>query len=408
VAVATSYHIKKKAVQKCLIIGSESQRKWQSDLKDMLGKYCDGILNMSLINENDAELILNKIEIFGPWTRLSKMSKKERLAELLERSKRQLLIGLLETTYGEGFEKIIEREFREIEGKNEKAFIILIGLATIHRYGVRHEFVSRALTYLEIRDSIEYFVNKLSGIINYENGVLVARHHVYVKHLFNEIIDENEIYPILEALLSSFTVYEPPIIKHIGRNEVQLYKALTNHKFLKEIFRQNRSLVIRVYDCFEKAFENDGHFLLQYGLALRDYQRQPEAYEKIKTALAAFPTSSLIEHALAQQELILACDQDSKIKAYDLLNSSIERLEELNKFFRTRNAYPLVTLSEGHTCVMIKFENEKIAKEVARNYANRIASIDDFQQNVRLKSAWKTLTNFITTGDWNEDRNRFF
>lgn len=396
--------IKFKKLENCMIVGSESQRKWQSDLKDMLGEYCDGILNISLITKNDALAILEKIEIHGPWTRLARMSKKQRLSEVLERSKRQLLIGLLEATYGDGFEKIIEREFNEIEGKEEKAFVILIGLATIHRYGIRHEYVSRALTYLDIGHSIEYFINRLSGIINYENGVFVARHHVYVKHLFSEIIDGNEIYPILEALLSSYTVYESPILKNVGRNEMQLYKALTNHRFLKDIFRQNKSLILKTYENFEKEFENDGHFLLQYGLALRDFQCQPEAYEKIKTALSAFPTSSHIEHALAQQELILACDQNSKAKAYDLLTTAIERLEELNKHFRTRSAYPIVTLSEGHTNVMRKFEDDQTAKNIAKSYANRIASIGDFQQNFRLKSTWKVLTNFVSSGEWNEEK----
>ena len=395
-------------INNCLIVGSESQRKWKGELEDILGDYCAVTLNVSLINKKDAQSILSKIERYGPWTRLGKMSKNQRLKELIEHSKRQLLIGLIETTYGVGFEKIIEREFSEIKGEEEKAFVILVGLATIHRYYIRHEYVSRALSYLNINKSVSYFVGKLSGIVNYNNGVLLARHHVYVRHLFNKIIDDTEMFPILKALLFSYTAYESPIVRNVNRNEMQLFKALINHKFLKDIFRRDKNMVLKIYESFEKKFENDGHFLLQYGLALRDFNKQQEAYEKIKTASVAFPSSSHVEHALAQQGLILACYQTSKIKAYDLLNRSIERLEALNKYYRSRSIYPIVTLSEGHTSVIRKFESEDCAKEMAKIYANRISSIEGFKQHSRLKSAWLTLTKYATAGVWVENKNSLY
>jgi len=400
--------IEARIINNCLFVGSESQRKWKGELKDILGEHCASTLNVSVINENDAQAILSKLEIFGPWTRLGKMSEVERLAELIERSKRQLLIGLLETTYGDGFEKIIEREFEEIKDEAEKAFIILVGLATIHRYHIRHEYVSRALSYLNIGRSVSHFIGKLSGIVNYNNGVLLARHHVYVRHLFSDIIDDTKIFSILKALFFSYTVYESPVVRNVNRNEMQLFKALINHKFLKDIFRREKSLVLRIYESFEKEFENDGHFLLQYGLALRDFNMQPEAYEKIKTALIAFPSSSLIEHALAQQELILAYSQTSKVKAYDLLNRSIERLEALNKYFKSRSTYPIVTLSEGHTSVVRKFESEAHARKIAKFYANRISSVEGFQQQSRLKAAWKTLTKYATIGVWVDEKNNIY
>ena len=397
-----------KMIKNCLIIGSENQRKWKSELIDILDEYCDHSLKISVINRADAKAILKKIEIFGPWTRLSKMTQSQRMDELLNHSKRQLLIGLLETTYGLGFEKIIEKEYSEITDQKDRAFVNLIGLATINKHSVRQEYISRALTYLNINYSINYFMNRLSGIIHYDNGIITARHHVYVRHLFNEIIPEKEIFPILKAFIASYTVYESPIIKNVNRNEAQLFKALINHKFLKDIFRQNNLLIRNIYESFEKEFEKDGHFLLQFGLALRDFNYHLDAYEKIKTALVAFPNSSHIEHALAQQELILACDQNSREKAFDLLESALEKLETLNTYFKSRSAYPIVTMSEGHTCVMIKFENENSAKIVAKSYANRISSIRSFQQNSRLKATWKKLTNFVTLGLWEDEKNNHF
>lgn len=400
--------IESRLSKNCIIVGSESQRKWKGELEDILGKHTDIHLHVSLINRDDAQKILAKLEMHGPWTRLSKMSKDQRIRELVDRSKRQLLIGLLETTYGEGFEKIIEKEFSEIESGPERHFIILVGLATMHRYYIRHEYVSRALSYLGISLGIRHFIGKLSGIVNYTNEVLIARHPVYVRHLFAEVISDKEIFPALKALLFAYTVYESPVSRNVPKNEMQLFKALINHKFLKDIFRREKRYISDIYEYFEKDFENDGHFLLQYGLALRDFNKQNEAYEKIRTAFIAFPTSSHIEHALAQQELILACIQTSKTKAYDYLDKATSKLENLNKFYRSRSAYPIVTLSEGHTAVMRKFESEEMAIEIAKYYANRISSIEGYMHHSRLRTTWKKLTKFVTNGTWVDDSNGLY
>jgi energy-coupling factor transporter ATP-binding protein EcfA2 len=392
--------IKSGRLKKGLFIGSESQRKWENNSKDILGNLCSELVHLSEINKNDAANILDKLKKYGPWTRLSRMKKYERINELLVRSKRQLLIGLLETTYGEGFEKIIEKEYNDIPDGEERSFMIIVGLATMHRYYVKQEYVSRALAYLGINQRINSLALKLSGIIYYNNGKLLARHPVYVRHLFDNLIATDDIYPALKSLLMAFTVYEAPVSKHIGKNELSLFKALINHRFLNRIFRTNRQLVFEVYASFEKHFENDGHFWLQYGLALRDINKQEEAFEKFKTALLAFPSSSHIEHALAQQELIIACTCQSKVRAYDLLDTAKERLENQIKYFKDYGNYPIVTLSEGHTAVVKKFDGDSDAKKIARIYANRISKIDGYREHSRLSRAWINLTTYTTTGEW--------
>lgn len=384
----------------CLFIGSESQRKWENFSKEIIGHFSSLNIQISEINESDAKRILNKLERFGPWTRLGKLTKKNQINELMVRSKRQLLIGLLEVTYGIGFEKIIEKEFNEIPSGEEQLFVIVVGLATMHRYYIKQEYVSRALAELDIQHSIDYLHKKLSGIIFYNSGKLLARHPVYVRHLFDNVIAPKQLFLSLKALLMAYTVYAAPVIMHVDKNEISLFKSLINHKFLKDIFRTDRNLVFEIYETFEKFFENDGHFWLQYGLALRDAKRHESAFEKLKTALLAFPGSSHIEHALAQQELIIAGLSQSKIKAYDLLNSAKERLEKQISTMANRKNYPIVTLSEGHTTIVKKFDDDNEAKEIAKLYANRISSISGYRENVRLAKVWSKLTTYATTGLW--------
>lgn len=404
-AVDLKHIIEDRHLQNGLFIGSESQRKWKNSSKENFVHLNLFQMQLSEIDKKDAELILNKIEQFGPWTRLSKMSKNERINELFVRSKRQLLIGLLESTYGVGFEKIIEREYHDIPKGDERTFVILVGLATMHRYYIKQEYVSRALAYLDIKFGIRSLVSKLSGIIYHDRGKLMARHPVYVRHLFYNLIEPMDVFPVLKSLLLAFTVYKAPVSKHIEKNELQLFKALTNHNFLKDLFRTKRDFVFKIYEAFEKHFENDGHFWLQYGLALRDVNDQYGAFEKLKTALLAFPNSGHIVHALAQQELIMACLCSSKEKAYDLLDSAKERLENQIQFLKDRENYAIVTLSEGHTSVINKFEDDAEAQKIAKFYANRISNIEGFRGHLRLKRAWSNLTKFATTGTLIENQN---
>ena len=386
-------------LQKGLFIGSERQNKWESMVQEHVGKFCKRPFHLSEIDKADATIILDKVEKFGPWTRLSKLRPHERIDDLVTKAKRQLLIGLLEATSGVGFEQIIENEYSELRDNSERYFLILVGLATINRIYLRENQVLRTLSNLNINLSINKLSSRMSGIIHYEKGKLLARHSVYVRHLFNSVVGSEDLYNVLNALLESYTVYEAPVLKKVGRNEAVLYKVLINHKFLKELFRTRKSLVLEIYKSFEKSFENDGLFWLQYGLALRDFGLQDDAFEKLNTAYIAYPQPHT-EHALAQQELIIACRSANAIKAYDLLEKAKVRLEALDKSLKSFDTYPIVTLSEGHTNVVRIIEGDNKGRLIAKHYANIISERMKGYEYGRLKKAWVKLSTYATGGDW--------
>jgi energy-coupling factor transporter ATP-binding protein EcfA2 len=396
--------IDSRIISKGLLICSESQRKWNGEIEYVLKDYYARAMKISNINKKDAKAILDKVEKYGPWTRLRSMTESQRISELLEKSKRQLLIGLLEATYGVGFEKIIENDFKSLTDEKERFFVILVGLATLHKYSIKRSFVSKALFFHTGMNDIDFFIKKLSGIISIDKENLSARHHIYVRYLFDAVVNFKEIFEALKALIFSYTAYGVPISKNVGRNDNQLFKALINHKFLKDIFKSHKDCVLGIYESFEKTFEHDGHFMLQYGLALRDFDMHNDAYEKLQVALIAFPNSSLIDHAIAQQELIISCRLDSYDKAYNLLQSAIERLEKLDTFYESRSDYPIVTLSEGHVSVFRRFKTEDEAKKLAKNYANRISRRTNFKDNKRLFSSWNKLVNFSFNGTWIDEK----
>ena len=389
-------------IKKGLIVGAESQNVWGNRTKAKIGSFCKKPYQLSLIDENDAISILAKLEQFGPWTRLGKLSEMQRVDELVAKAQRQLLVGLFEATSGLGYEKIIENEYSKLSNEEERIFLVLVGLATMHKIYINESYVNRALSYLGVEKSANFIANQMGGIIYYENSKLFARHPVYIRHLFDQVIEDQVIYDSLRALLYSYTFYEVPVIRHVSKNESLLFKAIINHKFLKDIFRGHRQHILGVYEFFEKPFENDGLFWLQYGLALRDFNLHVECLEKIQTAYDAYPQPHT-EHALAQQELIIATLTDSKEKAFDLLDTAKARLEYLDVTIQSDNTYPIVTLSEGHTQVLKKFGTQDEAQNIAKYYANIIEKRFRDYQELRLKKAWAKLSTFATTGVWRED-----
>jgi hypothetical protein len=394
--------ISDKIIKKGLIVGAESQSVWENRTKSKIGSFCKQPYQLSLIDENDAKSILAKLERFGPWTRLCNLSENKRIEELVAKAKRQLLVGLFEATYGVGYEKIIENEYSKLSNEEEKIFLALVGFATMHKVYINESYINRALSYLGVEKSANFLANKMGGIISYQNSKLFARHPVYIRHLFDQVIASQLIYDALCALLYSYTVYEVPVIKHVTKNESLLFKSIINHKFLKDIFRGQREYILGVYESFEKPFENDGLFWLQYGLALRDLNSQDESLEKIQTAYNAYPQPHT-EHALAQQELIIATLTESKEKAFSLLNTAKDRLESLDIAIESDDTYPIVTLAEGHTKILRKFCTQVEAQDIARYYANIIEKRFRSQHQPRLKKAWAVLSTFATTGSWRDD-----
>ena len=106
--------ILKEKKTRAIFISAENNALWNSKISPILDDYVIDSIDISEISEIDATSILQKIEKFGNWTILSKMSPDQRKIELLNKARRQLLIGLIEATSGIGYQKIIEREYKNL------------------------------------------------------------------------------------------------------------------------------------------------------------------------------------------------------------------------------------------------------------------------------------------------------
>jgi hypothetical protein len=395
-----------KRIKRGTIVFSERQNIWRRRLEEISKKYISGTYYIDRISSADVDSILKKLETFGPWTRLQQMKVADRRRELLAKSSRQLLVGLLETTSGTGFVDIIRRDYSDIGSEDHRKLLITVGLGTIHRTPIAVNIVGRALQFGGVKADALQLASETEGVVGLSNGQLAARHPVYVRELFERVVDPEIVGDCLVGLLQAFSDYRAPVIKHSTKAEGFIFKSIINNRFVRRILREDENRVLSVYSKFETIFHVDGLYWLQYGLALRSFDRHEEALEMLRTARAAY-TSPQIEHAYAQQLLIIAERGANWEAAEPLVQEAVQNLRAQKYETWESDSYPIVALAEGHVRVFRKFLGDSLARELAKSYGNELLRLRLKISNQRLEETTTNLMTYATTGVWT-DSNRTF
>lgn len=393
---------------KAIFIITENTTLWERKAKAVLGELTTRYLNISTIESEDVDNILNKIEEFGNWTILGSMSLSNRRKELADKASKQLLIGLLEATSGYGYQEIIIKDFNSINSVDERNLLLLASIPALENLSCNEESIGRALSYLnpDFKSSVAYLTSNLKGILKYNNGEVTTRHRIYSERIFD--INENSKFkePLLIAYVNAFIKYQFPVVRNISTKEGNIYKHLVNFRFLIKFLNNDEDTILKLYDRFEKSLENEGLFLLQYGLALRHFKHALQSYEKLKLAASAFQSSPHIEHALAHQKLILASEPNHSLNRDNLFNEAKETLNRLSKVeaghFKN-DSYPIVTLSKGHINYLIYLNKVDDAKKVAADYFNVLESHTEYKSDPYLKKIATDLMNYNLFNTWKFD-----
>lgn len=390
-----------------VFICAENQRIWNQRGLEYFQNCTLYVQDYSQIRDVDVDVLLDKIKQYGNWTRLSKMSLKNRRFEILNKAKRQILFGLIEATSGEGFTEIIQREYSKITEYSERILLLLVSLATTQRVQASEATITKALKELNCFKNVNEICENLSGVITDNNGEFFARHRVFADNILN-YVDINELQKIIISYITAFSDYTKPIAKYILSNkEAVIYKGLVNFKFLNKHLKNDKELILQIYLKFEKKFELDGLFLLQYGLALRSFNQHDDALSKLRIARDAYPESPHIEHAFAQQLLIIAekralMNEPDKEFVLDYLNQAINILKSVSESINNKSdKYPLLTLSFGHIKIIRILGDVAKSKELARNYYNEISSKFYYQKksNTNIKNTLNNLMRYSNSGE---------
>ncbi|QEO77837.1 SIR2 family protein [Pseudomonas brassicacearum] len=389
-------------LSRTIMIASERESTWNRRARHTLQDYYQSPTFVREFSSNDAKKILLKLEQYGSWTRLGRMSENERTKELLNRSKKQLLIALLEATLGRGFERIIEEEFSAIKSDDEKILLAIVAIITDRRSNAPISLIDRALEKISILSGAAVISSGLAGIIHHQGGAMFARHPVYARFLIERAFDPSLTAKALNAVLQAFSDYKSPVIKHLKKTEATIYKSLINHKFLFESLKGKQELIIGTYSKLEKKFESDGLFWLQYGLSLRDFGDNGGALEKLKIAKEAYSMPHTL-HALGQQLLLSALETEHEAAALSLADEARDILESLDDTYESDDTYPIVTLAEGHTSVVRKFSEESDARNLAKYYSRKLEIRSKQKPEYsRLKLAYERMFKYAATGVWQD------
>lgn len=392
---------------KAIFIITENTTMWEKKSKSILDSLTTGFLNISTIESEDVEKILAKLELYGNWTRLAKLPENKRRSELLNKADKQLLIGLLEITSGIGYNQIIQRDFDSIKSIDEKNLLLLASIPALENLPCNEQSLDRALLFLNpnFESNSNILSENLKGILKYDNGEISTRHRIYSQKIFS--MDENysQMSSLIISYISAFTKYPFPIVQNISKKEASIYKHLVNFKFLAKFFNNEEEKILGIYEYFEKDLEHEGLFLLQYGLALRTFSHSLKAYEKLVVAAIAYPNSPHIEHALAQQKLILAAHPSNNIdinrqQMFDQAQDSLLRLSSVDIGSFKNDRYPIVTLSRGHINYLLFISDVERAKKVAINYFNDLQKFPEYKTDRYLKDIANELMSFSFTGSW--------
>lgn len=386
-----------------VVIGAESQNVWRNRIAAEVSTPTMHLVAMKEISAEDVTPILEKLRLFGPWTRLAGLSDKNRRIELFDRSKRQLLIGLMEATTGLGFEEIISRDFNAISSYGDKAFFVVACIATMHRAELSQSAAARTIWNLGSSEPPAALAARLDGLVVTKRDRISVRHPIYARKIIESVVDRAIVYKAATALLESFSVYPHPVSTSLDRNDQTIFKSVFNHRFLKSILRDDMQEVVSFYQQFEKIYETDGLFWLQYGLAMRSFDRQEEALAIIQTAYNAYPHDHTT-HALGQQMLILAASDDVAVTdARKHLIDAIKLLDGLDGVLRSEDTYPIVTLAEGHVNALRRLDGIPAARIKAGEYIQLLDRRLRGGYESRLDEARIKLFAFSATGAWRDD-----
>jgi len=396
VAKELAHIIENRLYENVKFLLSERRNIWNERTSSIV-KSGYSIFAIDRINKTDAALIRDKLEKYGPFSKLARLKVDEQVSRIYDRSERQLLIGMLEATSEKGFENIIRSDFADVQSEELRFLVTLTALATIHRMGLpthlaHAAFASRFGSYPK-----GHHFNSLAGIVIITRNELVARHPLYSQVLLEQIANPDQVSEALEHLLIAFAKYGTPIpVK--SRELAPLFIRLARHRFVNAVLHGKRDAVVGLYERIEKAFAADGHFYLQFGLAHRAFREHDEAMSKIETSVRIYDSFNA-RHALAKQKIIMACQMKSRALAQPLFDEAKAQLESLDRTDRGLGMYPLVTLAEGEIDFTSVFFGRDQAAVVADRYSSQISKkLSQDPGNERLKRCRDKIKYFMREG----------
>ena len=387
------------------VVSSARSGEWREHIERIVGDISTAFKFERFVSADYPEL-LKRLVAYVPAPRFIKMTEKERM-QRLEASKSQLLIALREVTEAVRFSDVITNEYRDLPDDDCRDLLLICGIATIARTGISAAGCREAYDHVRRKRPFDKAVSALDGIVfPGGNSRFVARHELYVRHIIENVVNFSLVADIIIEILRTYTKYEMPIVKNVGRLDGLLFKFLLNHNFIAEIAKRRGAWKsgLEVYKAFEIEFQLDGHYWLQYGQYLVEMGELEEALTVLNKSIQAYPQNSYAAHAYADLQLRVAARRPSyDATTVELIAEAVKTLEEQHaRRVEQYDQYPIVTLAEQHIGALIKHGQDKIARAAATRYFSELESIVKRGADAPVKKAREKLAHYITFGVWDD------
>jgi hypothetical protein len=329
------------------------------------------LIHVRWITLNDARRILEKLELFGDWSRMGRLSEEQRIQEIYENPKRQLLVALKEATTGRGFDEIIKGEYSGLVDDYDRASCTYVALATMHNLRLSEQTFDTLMRRRFGNVRIPRDTN-LEGIVIDENGGLSLRHRVIADHLIRRVVSREVLADAIGDVMAAQARLGAPLRQTAQAIEYRLFTHLTNHEFLLVLFGRSPDRIISKFDENQVNYRSDFLFWLQ--LALFEFGSKKElrrrALDHIGIARNVYPDSFQVTNAYCQMRLEMAVDVSSESEALLMMDEASQVLEGEMKDPRTE-PYALAVLARGRVKVFRKWFPDEVRAE-ARKLTKRL------------------------------------
>ncbi|CAN1527170.1 hypothetical protein MCEMIH16_01279 [Caulobacteraceae bacterium] len=386
-----------------LVTGARSGE-WREHIERRIGEVSSSFQYQRFV-EADFQPLVGRLLQYVPAPRFKRMTPPERI-ERLRSSTGQLLIALKETTESDHFTNVITREFQSLSDDACRTLALAVGVSTIARTGLSTVAAREAYNRFGFARSFDDALTALDGIVSVgPGGRLVARHETYVRHIIDNVAKFSSVVDAITAILRTYTKFDTPIVRNVGRQDALLFKFLLNHNFNADLARRRNDLEsgLKVYEEFEVIFQLDGHYWLQYGQYLVEMGQLEKALGVLNKSIQAYPNNTYASHAYADVQRRVAAERSSyDAVTVELIGDAVKTLEALHasSSWGASDQYPIVTLSERHVGALVRHGQDTQARALAAKYFRQVDDLAKRNSASALQAARERLAHYATSGVW--------
>jgi tetratricopeptide (TPR) repeat protein len=300
------------------IITTERHNIWNVEF-DELKQYVTDTFQLKNLNRAEIVSILELLQRHNSLGHLSKKTLEERIADVEEKSDRQLLVALHEATSGRPFIDIIRDEFNSISGDDAKSLYLTVCI--LHRLGAstRAGLIARVHG-IRFEDFDKRLFKPLHSIVfakeikKIRDMVYESRHRQIAELVFESILtSEQDRYDEYHRIITNLNIdFE---------SDRTAYIAMTKAKNLLSLFSDPLK-VRRLYAIADETYPNDPKLLQQQAIyeLKRPNPSIKDATAFINEASRLDPTDTRIIHTRAELVLDRATSTDLKVIKDKYLN----------------------------------------------------------------------------------------